>query len=320
LQLRPWKLIDDAELVLYRDPATGQMHYCSVMGALGEVFSVHVYIGDPGLRMFHQIAKEQLSDPFEFYANQSSVAVEWVVRGELEKPDKDLLAWLGHHYTPSVSCPKFRAVRRGFFPWYVSAEEARILTKCIQAVTTVVLELQKPLAPDFWSVEYFYPLVTNTSADVSHIDMVEVPPPADAPIQPAHADPERLARVRRMDLPIRGVTELDYFYTGGAVGMKDERKACASAALAVDADTAMLYSAKATVASTAPADGIMDALLDSIETTRSRPQEVRVRNPQLQQALEPLLNAMGLPIRATKRLPALDHARKALMEYLEDRH
>jgi hypothetical protein len=43
--LRPWRLIDESQLILVRDSASGEICYCSVMGMLGEVYSIHAYIG-----------------------------------------------------------------------------------------------------------------------------------------------------------------------------------------------------------------------------------------------------------------------------------
>src|SRR5260221_7656859 len=36
----PWTVVRDGDLILLKDRRTGEMNYCSVMGAGGEVFSV----------------------------------------------------------------------------------------------------------------------------------------------------------------------------------------------------------------------------------------------------------------------------------------
>ena len=47
--LHPWRLIDESQLILVRDSASGEVCYCSVMGMLGEVYSIHAYIGTESL-------------------------------------------------------------------------------------------------------------------------------------------------------------------------------------------------------------------------------------------------------------------------------
>ena len=44
LSLRPWKFLDESELIAVRDSASNEFCYCSVMGALGEVYAMHTYI------------------------------------------------------------------------------------------------------------------------------------------------------------------------------------------------------------------------------------------------------------------------------------
>jgi hypothetical protein len=77
-QLRPWELLDDCDLILVRDRVSGETCYCSVMGALGEVFSLHVYLGEQSYLNFCNLAEEKLTDPAEFMARLRSVSVEYV--------------------------------------------------------------------------------------------------------------------------------------------------------------------------------------------------------------------------------------------------
>ena len=78
--LRPWHILDDNQLVLVRDPATTEICYCSVMGALGEVVAMHAYIGTESYRLFRKIIAGEAIDPGEFFASQRSVSVEFVSR------------------------------------------------------------------------------------------------------------------------------------------------------------------------------------------------------------------------------------------------
>ena len=94
--LLPWQILDESQLIVVRDSASGELCYCSVMGALGEVYSMHAYIGAEGLRTFRKLEAEELADPGEFFATTRSVYVEFVPRAELESQDRKLLAALCH--------------------------------------------------------------------------------------------------------------------------------------------------------------------------------------------------------------------------------
>ena len=52
---RPWEFLEDQHLVLLKSPLSHETCYCSIMGALGEVFSLHAYVGDESYRFFRKI-------------------------------------------------------------------------------------------------------------------------------------------------------------------------------------------------------------------------------------------------------------------------
>jgi hypothetical protein len=54
------------------------------MGALGEVFSLHEYIGTDSVRPFRKMVPEEIADAGEFLATQLGVSVPFVPRAELE--------------------------------------------------------------------------------------------------------------------------------------------------------------------------------------------------------------------------------------------
>src|ERR1700760_219268 len=83
--LKPWELIAESQLFVTRNAETGELRYCSVMGTIGEVFSLHVYLGDDGLRQFYRVLNDALTDPLEYFAAARCVYVESVLMHQLEK-------------------------------------------------------------------------------------------------------------------------------------------------------------------------------------------------------------------------------------------
>nr|WP_078393744.1 hypothetical protein [Shouchella patagoniensis] len=45
---QPWSLIDSSDLLVFEDQTKGQQLYCVVMGQLGEVLGMAVYVGEAG--------------------------------------------------------------------------------------------------------------------------------------------------------------------------------------------------------------------------------------------------------------------------------
>ena len=128
--LRPWEVLEEGELVLTRDSGTGETCYCAVMGALGQVIAVYAYIGVESYRLFRRMLAGEVSGAGEFYEVQRSVSLEFVPARELDAQDRKLLTALRHPIRSAGASPVFRAGRPGFFPWYVTEQEARLLEEC----------------------------------------------------------------------------------------------------------------------------------------------------------------------------------------------
>jgi hypothetical protein len=237
--LLPWQMLDESQLIVVGDSASNELCYCSVMGALGEVYSMHAYIGAEGLPTFRKVETEEIAAPAEFFATMRSVYVEFVPRAELELQDRKLLASLCHPRGDGQASPIFRAIRPGFHPWFVTADEARMLTECIRAVVVVCTAISSHTKVQLWNEAETYPMVTwvEDTEPRYQIDLVKLTLPPDPPISPVNLDEEAVRRLCDKNYPVRGEMELDYIFSGVPVGKKNERKLCASIAVAADADS-----------------------------------------------------------------------------------
>ncbi|MGC9293325.1 MAG: DUF7309 domain-containing protein [Acidobacteriaceae bacterium] len=317
--LRPWHILDEDNLILARDSVSGELCYCSVMGALGEVLSMHAYIGTEGLRQLRKMETEEIADPGEFLASTHCVYVEFVPRAELLRQDRELLAALGHPRGRGLASPIFRTMRPGFFPWFVTAEEARTLAECIHAVIVVCAAVASQENAEFWERADTYPMVTRMEGAEPqyHVEMFHSVLPPGPPVAPVRLAEETLLAVRAQDYAVRGVMELDITYSGVAIGKKNERNSCASIAIAVDAETGMVLAPEVTDASVPAGDTLARVFLKAIQASRTLPKEVRVRKQELKDSLAPLMESFGVTVRVSSKLPASDEARSHLLGFLD---
>ncbi|HXY47874.1 MAG TPA: hypothetical protein VEI01_00390 [Terriglobales bacterium] len=316
--LHPWQILDESQLILVRDSASDELCYCSVMGALGEVYSMHAYIGAEGLRTFRKLEAEAMADPGEFFAINRSVYVEFVPRAELEPQDRKLLAALRHPQGRGLASPIFRAIRPGFHPWFVTADEARMLAECIRAVLVVCTAVASQKKAKFWNKAETYPLVTwvEDSEPRYQINLVKSTLLPDPPSSPVYLDEETLRRAK--DYPVRGKMELDYIFSGLPIGKKKERKSCASISVAVDADTGMVYASEVTDSSVPCENALSRVFLKAIQSSHALPTEVRVRSHKLKDSLDQLMRSLGVDLHVASRLPAADQARVHLLGFFRE--
>ena len=318
--LLPWQMLDESQLIVVRDSASDKLCYCSVMGALGEVYSMHAYIGAEGLHTFRKLEAEEIADPGEFFATNRSVYVEYVPRAELEPQDRKLLAALRHPQGRGLASPIFRAIRPGFHPWFVTADEARLLAECICAVVVVCTAVASQKKVKFWSEVETYPMVTREEDTEPRyrIDLVKSTLPPEPPIPPVYLDEQTLYRLRDKDYPVRGEMELDYILSGIPIGKKNERKSSASIAVAVDADTGMVYAPEVTDSSVPCGNALSRVFLKAIQSSHALPTEVRVRSQKLKDSLDQLMSSLGVKLYVASRLPAADQARVHLLRFFGD--
>jgi hypothetical protein len=318
----PWDLLTEDQLVLVEGVASQELCFCSVMGALGQVRALHVYIGPEGYRLFRRLHGGERMTAGEFFAAQCSVYVEFVRLGELTAADRGLLEVMGHLLKRGTLAPIFRSVRPGYHPWYVTEGEAQMLAECQQALIAICdIRKAKP-ALDFWEKESVYPLLSRRAKEgieaKYEIGLVDAPS-FSLPIPDFGAiDEARIQRIRDSRHPLQGVLEVDHFYGAGMIGEKNQRKSCFRMALAVDAKSGFVYAPEVSSPRPSTGDVLMRVILRAIESTCALPREVHVRSGEFKVLLEPLAQALGFSLRVMKSLPALDFAKCQFLEMMGD--
>ena len=65
-KLRPWEWMEDSELFGVLNPETGEIGYCCVMGNLGELLALGVYLGTDGLETYLMMQSGELEETTQF--------------------------------------------------------------------------------------------------------------------------------------------------------------------------------------------------------------------------------------------------------------
>lgn len=319
---RPWDRLSEDELVLVEGAVTGELCFCSVMGALGELRALHAYIGSDGYRFFKRIYSGEAISAGEFIATQRSVNVDFVRLSDLTVPDRDLLKAVDGPLKRGTLVPIFRSSRLGYHPWYVTEDEARILAECQQALILICDRLEADPKLDYWEKQNVFPMVSGPSKDCNeeqyHVRLVDAPRlPVPMPTF-ASLDETRIQRIRQCRYAVRGTLEVDHFYGTAMIGEKHQRKACLRMTLAIDAQSGFAYPLEASLPTSPTADALSRVVLQAIESAGTLPREIHVRSGEFKVLLEPLARALGCSVRTKDSLPALDFAKSCLQEMMGD--
>jgi hypothetical protein len=142
---RPWTAMCDSDLFGVRDPETGAVGYCSVMGQLGEYFAVHVYLGGAGIASYLAVqdaADERGGEPDDLRLilagrSQLCLVLEFQNATELGRAEKALLKDLGLSFRGRHAWPSFRREDPGLEPAHLDRGEARFLTAALEQTLVV---------------------------------------------------------------------------------------------------------------------------------------------------------------------------------------
>ncbi|MFQ5814136.1 MAG: hypothetical protein ACE5I2_13255, partial [Anaerolineae bacterium] len=122
-EIEAWTWMYDSDVFGVQDPATGEIGYCCIMGNLGEMFALALYLGSEGLESYMRVASEppQISaEALETMLLQKCLIVSFGGREELTKEDRQVIKRLGLKFRGRTAWPLFRSYRPAYHPWYLT--------------------------------------------------------------------------------------------------------------------------------------------------------------------------------------------------------
>ena len=134
-QIAPWDWMDDGQIFGVEEPETGEIGYCSVLGALGEVFAFAVYEGDEGLRNILGLlnrAEDREEADGDFTHSQKALLASFEDRRDLSPEDVKTIRSLGLTFRGKKSWPQFRHYLPGYFPWFLDARQSTFLSIALE--------------------------------------------------------------------------------------------------------------------------------------------------------------------------------------------
>ena len=338
--------MSDADVFGVQNPEDGEIGYCCVLGELGEVLGLVVYLGTDGLEQHRKIQSGKLhAGSPEFIYSQHCLTAWFGDRRELDKDDLKVLKQLGLKFRGSNAWPQFRSFQPGYYPWHLTESEAKYLTLCLEQARDVALCLEKD--PDWLSApnknHYLVrvpvdetsvatePTVFNASMgqqllfkafDEPHrwqwkTEWLKPAPLTRAKVRPYSIDEVRLQRIKNTSQAQHGTWEADAFYAPNPVG-GDNRPFFPYTFLCVDHESGFIFDTVLAEPSMWQTE-FCKTFLESIEAHKLVPSTLWVRKEELRELFEPVATRLGIEVRLTKKLPAIDRAKRELLKFLKSR-
>jgi hypothetical protein len=311
--MEPWEWMSETDVFGVQDPETGEMGFVSIMGALGEHYSVAVYLGPKGLYSFWNFQEQSPNAPDEAFFAMQHLQASFENRNVLTKQDRDVIKSLGLKFRGRHAWPMFRSYRPGRFPWYVEAQEARFLAYALEQTVDIAPRFKEDpevLAPGD-EESYLLRVPREKEGALTWEDqVVSVPPPEPETIS-ITMDVDVLEALKTVP-PSQASLEVDLFTLPIRIGERGTRPYLAYMLLVVESASGMVLGSEVLTADPTPEAmyGTVPAnVAQLLARMNIRPREVRVRSMLLFQLIGILAHELGFEVRQSFELPALDEAR-----------
>ncbi len=318
-ELGPWEWMTDSDMFGIEDPVTKEVAYLSVLGYGGELFGLVAYVGSEGFNGYVQM---QIRGPegldWDLVAGQRCLTAFFEGREDLTARDRAVIRNLALRFRGPHAWPVFRSHRPGYEPWYVTADEARLLALALVQAQQV----GRRLADD--------PQLLARAAEGRYLVRVPLdkqgkrwkdawqPPPPPPPLPTAEPVPEDVLS-KLTERPRHGVWEADVFLVPALIQeKKDSPPYYVAGLLCVHQESHFILGTDLV-----PYGDRFKKLLYQFATVLERspmdwPQCVWVKQPELRALLAPFLAQRGIEVHLSPSLPALDDAKEGLIAFLQE--
>ncbi len=326
-EIAPWEWMFEDEMFGVQDPVSGEINYVSVMGHLGEHYSIAVYLGDEAANDILSLMGDPYAADPERILETRQLQLSYEDRNQLEQNDRDLIKSMGLKYRGRNAWPMFRSYRAGYIPWRLDEEEAELLATVLEQAIQVIeryaddddLLFADEEEGETEGEHYLVRVPAVTATGLTWQDEFKLLKPTPAQVLDIGISKEALRRAEKLPRK-KGTLEVDFFMVPTPIGTRGERAQLPYMLLVVDAKSGMVFGADM-VEVTGTVLDTMVQLPEMLTITLLRlgyvPSEIHTKSTRLAQILSGWANLIKTPVQNRPRLPSLEMAKEGMLSFLD---
>ncbi len=308
-----WKWMTDDQIFGVRNPKTGEIGYCCIIGILGQEFGIIVYTGTAGLSSYQRIQKRSNpSDKFEDFIAQKCLSITFDNKNALEKEDLSVIAELSLKLEGTKAYPFFRNLSPGYFPWFITADDSDFLCLVLDQAMDVCLRCKENpnlLSSQRSNLYLVRVLGSRDGTDEWNDQWIEPDPIRPKPIAHWEIDEVRLKRIQTNLKKTRMTWELAYAFENMPV-KESGRPFYPLFLLITDTQSGFILDSQM-VAPHSYESQLTEYFLQAVEKNKMYPDEVMVEKDEAVAILQPTLSRLGIILAKVKKCKESAKARKA---------
>ena len=176
--LKPWTWMYASQVFIIHDDERDIDGFCSIMGMMGEHFSLSVYLGPSGYQSYRYLYDKASLAYMDHVFMKSEVkrnclTVSFENSENMTDVDDEQAILLGYDFKGKNQFPRFRYHHPGVYSWYLTdGWQCRFLTKVIeQAIVVSKLCFQKVLkVPEIYDAKYYMRYPTDEGWKSKFVD------------------------------------------------------------------------------------------------------------------------------------------------------
>lgn len=142
-QLSCWTWMIEETIFGIRDSKTGEIGYCCIIGSLGEVFGLIVYLGSEGLDGYRKLqAKRRPPGSIEGLLLHNCLSLMCDDRQYVQKEEHEIINSWGC-IRGRNAYPIFKNLKPGYLPWSITGDEAVYLTQALTQAEDICLRFKE---------------------------------------------------------------------------------------------------------------------------------------------------------------------------------
>lgn len=316
-EIEPWQFMEEPDIVGVQNPITNEIGYCCVMGGLGELLGIAVYLGAEGLEGYLKMASGEITgeNPDDMMV-QKCLMVTFENRDSLEKEDLAVIKKLGLKFRGSNNWPLFRSYLPGYYPWFLTKEEVIFLSLILEQFILVADRFERDertlTAPK--QNQYLVRTSESTPSGLKWRDQWIEPAPYRKAVVPIPQINELLLhKIKKGSSEIHASWEIELCHAPFPVA-EGGRPFYPYFSMILDTDSKYILGSNVFSLTKYETD-FQEQLLKTIEDNGAFPKEIHVGREEVYRLIAPIADALDIKIKLLKKLPGISAALRELSKF-----
>ncbi len=312
-KLNPWDTFTDMDLITLEVPCEPEPLYCSVMGSGKQCYGIAVYPGREAFGLLMALIDSTNGNTLNPYTfEQQALLCYFGDREDVTPVDRDIMKQLGLKFRGRNQWIYFRSVEPGLLPWYITANQAELLTIALEGVSAAFSDYHN--MSEKAEFENGETLICSLGRETGlwNSRVGDLPKPVDKYERWSLSDELMLARLKQKER-VSMTVEMDTFYMPTPIQeKKDDIPMLPRLSVVMDRKSGMLLEHDIQTGPSSPA-AILNCLVNFI-MKHGRPAKICVRNKRIANIVQNTCDRIGIRLSEGEGMPLSDEF-FANMEY-----